>query len=392
LIIQKEYSNYDEWSSLWTIKCISKQYKYLKNRLNSTNCPKNKFSRYNLEDSLKLNIYKGEKAGDFTLNDIITMYFSKLEDFTNKAIFVEKFMILCKMLENILYGIILLNSKKFVHYDINSNNIVINQNKSKLIDFGFIFHYNKDIEYDLNGVKYNLYADNQYKHFLRRTFKELGCLNNSTVSGLSAMTNRFYSPLCPFDLYKIVIQYNRLKSNKKVENLIIRLLKKDLKLSLNPYNWRKNYGIIKGINEFIFDRSNYHEELMMQIAESIEILSREKKYNHEKYLEVVKSVDIYSFATNIMYSLVNQLRKLLSSNDKYLSELELFAHDEWLKFIENIHSEKLYNIMKILKKCSHPNSKNRASANNKLYRDYRKCLREYFNKSKYKKRTKQKYN
>ena len=102
LIIQKEYSNFSDWCSLWTIKCKSKSYRHFKKRLNPVNCPMNKFKKYNLDKSTQLEIYKGKKVGDFTLNDIIRMFFSKLEDFTNKEIFVEKFMLLCKMLQNIL--------------------------------------------------------------------------------------------------------------------------------------------------------------------------------------------------------------------------------------------------------------------------------------------------
>lgn len=133
-LIIKKISDYKKWTILWNETCISSSYSKLKNNTEIDKCLKShNINIRNIPQDYNFKLYQGDYGG-LTLNNY-SKKFITYDTFIDKKIFIKKFKKIFKSLNNVFYGLTKLNEKGICHHDLNIRNILINKNKSYIIDY-----------------------------------------------------------------------------------------------------------------------------------------------------------------------------------------------------------------------------------------------------------------
>tara|TARA_B100000900_G_scaffold107971_2_gene89907 strand:+ start:1746 stop:2873 length:1128 start_codon:yes stop_codon:yes gene_type:complete len=227
------------------------------------------------------------------------------ESFKDEKIFIDKFKTFMKECNSLFLGLNVMYKNKIIHYDIKPGNITYTDNKYKYIDFGIstTFNNKKEIE--------------------ERALNEFG-------------TDRIYI------YYSFDILY--LYASKP-------------KLYLEKYGKsRRNYDILKDIQEVIFDR-NYdliHDELLN--------LALNNGLNERQTIE---KLDTYSLGITISKLLFDNIIKNLD----YLNDGQLIY-----KIKEIVNYPSFIPFLNLLKRMTEPISTERISPVD-AYKLYKKCMR-----------------
>lgn len=130
----KAIKGYENWAHIWTTNCLPKKYNSLIKE------------EHQIDDCLNEN---GLTAGEFDNNrrmlqgtyagksfgEVFSHHF-KSETYSNKNLFIKNFLDMMKLMKPLLIGLVEMNKKKISHNDIKGDNIMVDGDGCKYIDFG----------------------------------------------------------------------------------------------------------------------------------------------------------------------------------------------------------------------------------------------------------------
>lgn len=150
----KKIPDYSNWTILWEFVCKSPKYEELIKLKSIKNCLLSQnVNPESLPPNYKFTLYQGVYGG-ISLEEYSKKYI-KPSIFNSEINFTKNFIKIFKLLHNIFYGLKQLNKYSICHHDINSRNILINNNKSYLIDY--------DISIEMKNLKKNDFLMNRMK-------------------------------------------------------------------------------------------------------------------------------------------------------------------------------------------------------------------------------------
>lgn len=311
--IIKSIPGYQKWAEVWYKKCKTAEYDKLYKL------------EPEIEDCLDLNgvdPYKFNKVrmmlqgnyGGKTFTDYIEKNFNK-KVFSSKKEFNKNFLKMLKVMKPLFLGLKEMYKKKIGHNDIKNDNVVIDNDTCKLIDFGFSSKYTD-------------------KKFYKRR------------SSLEFITGRIYPPY-PYEFIYLFATDDVLEENDK----------QDIQYGMNR-SLHDRYTIV---HESFFNRKdkNYLPNLIDTF------IKQNNEFQKNKYgKQILSLLDTYSLGMMLPHMLCSQAKKYgkLSSLKKYLlndtikSFVDLLKHmtepnafdrmnpvDVYDKYIE---LEKLYLVKK----------------------------------------------
>lgn len=258
----KNIKGYDEWANIWDKVCIPPTYsEIIKKEPDIEKCiDENNLSENDFNNNSKMLL--GKNAG-LPLELLFLKLFPK-SIFSNNKLFIKHFLYLMKLLKPLFIGLNEMYNHKLVHNDIKGDNIMIDDERCKFIDFGlaakisnnlffkqrsmseyfsdriyppypyeFIYLYaNNDVLQDeREDKKYDIYRSlfSRYKlvHatiFQRKNIKEylLGLIDKAMNGGLLKYKQSIISQLdtyslgvmIPYKLANIANKHNKLKQFK----------------------------------------------------------------------------------------------------------------------------------------------------------------------------------
>ena len=143
--IVREIPGYKKWTILWDSTCESTEYDKLLKNSDINECLSSlHIKSTTIPYTYKFTIYQGGYGG---LN--LQNYSKKIikpVHFTSDKNFIRIFIKIFKLLHNIFYGLKLLNENDICHHDINTRNILINDNKSYIIDYDISLKINSNLK------------------------------------------------------------------------------------------------------------------------------------------------------------------------------------------------------------------------------------------------------
>lgn len=262
--IIKQIKGNQNWSHIWDKNCVPKKYSsILKEEPSIQQClDENRISEDNFDKYRRL--LQGTYAGK-PFGDVVHSMFSK-STFTNKTLFVTNFHKVMKLMKPLFIGLVEMNNSKVSHNDIKPDNIMIDDDGCKFIDFGlaakhtntrfykqrsmsefvsdriypsypyeFIYLYaNKDVledeknekQYDIYRDLHDRYQDVHEKIFNRTKLKEylLGLINYHLEHGLekhklsviSMIDTYSVGILFPGILVRIAKRFKKMKELQKM--------------------------------------------------------------------------------------------------------------------------------------------------------------------------------
>lgn len=255
-LIIKKIPNYKKWTILWNEKCLSPSYSKLKRNTEIQKC----FNSHNINTETipkdyKFKLYQG-KYGGLTLNNY-SKKFITLDVFENNKLFIRKFKKIFKLLENVFYGLTILNKNKICHHDINIRNILINKNKSYIIDYDIsLINNNSPLEDDITKNK-----------FLKERMKS------------EYESNRIY------DIYPFEYIYCNLKDRQVI-------LEEQKNIALRQYRM-DYYELYEPIHNKLFNEGT--DNLRFEYLE--DILTNKNKPNIS---DLISKLDVYSLGMSFL--------------------------------------------------------------------------------------------
>lgn len=150
----KKIPDYSKWTILWEFVCKSPKYEELIKLKSMKDCLLSQnVNPESLPPNYKFTLYQGVYGG-ISLEEYSKKYI-KSSVFNSEINFTKTFIKIFKLLHNIFYGLIQLSKYNICHHDINSRNILINHNKSYIIDY--------DISIEMKQLKKNDFLINRMK-------------------------------------------------------------------------------------------------------------------------------------------------------------------------------------------------------------------------------------
>lgn len=151
----KKIENYQEWTVIWTQKCLSPEYNKLKQISDIDKCiaPKKKKIK-NLNNNTKFLLYQGVYGGS-SARSYMKKHFTE-SVFRDKKKFIDSFIELFKKCKYLFMGIHELSKHNICHHDLNGRNILYKNDRFILIDYGlsiFLKDSNKIIKRMNNEFK-----------------------------------------------------------------------------------------------------------------------------------------------------------------------------------------------------------------------------------------------
>lgn len=256
----RKIDGYQTWASIWDKKCIPKKYSNIE-----INEPKIEQCLYdNGQSEYDFNKYRimlnGKYAG-ISMEYILSSLFTNTV-FKKKELFIKKFLDIMLFMKPIFIGLVEMYKNKICHNDIKFDNITINKNTCRLIDFGlasenknikfykqrsmsefisdriftpypyefiFLFADNGVLEDEYEDYEYDIYRSLHDRYYLihntifkRNNIKEylLGLIDKSKDGGLlkkkyeiiSLIDTYSVGVLIPYALARLAKKYNQLKS------------------------------------------------------------------------------------------------------------------------------------------------------------------------------------
>lgn len=255
----KKIKGYQDWSHIWDYSCkppvyedIVKVDKGIKECLYENDVSVQDFDKYS-------RMLKGDYGGN-TLTSVITSLFTK-QTFNSKKKFTDSFLKIMKLFKPLFIGLNEMYKHKISHNDIKGDNILVNKNTSKYIDFGlsakysdssffkhrsiseflsdriyiiypyefiFMFSTNNILQEELDDLKYDIYrsSHNYYKLIHEKIFKRNSTKkyliesinihlnkdikNKSKINIISLLDTYSLGILLPYTLCKLSNKYNKI--------------------------------------------------------------------------------------------------------------------------------------------------------------------------------------
>ena len=281
----KKIPNYKKWTILWNETCLSQSYNNIKNNTEIDKCLKShNINTENIPQDYKFKLYQGDYGG-LTLNNYSKKYVTS-NIFKDKKLFIKKLKKIFKLLNNIFYGLTKLNERGICHHDINIRNILIEKNKSYIIDY----------DISLINIKSPLEDDITKNKFLKERMKT------------EFESSRIYD-IYPFEY----IYYNLKDRNTIIEE------QKNIALYQHRLDY---YEIYQPIHHKLFNENTNH--LRFELLEDILNDTNKPDLN-----ELISKLDVYSLGMSILILFIDRADEYDINIDDLIS---LFKSKE----IENI--------------------------------------------------------
>jgi hypothetical protein len=251
----KKISDHKKWTILWESICKSQEYaKLLKNSdINECLLSQN-IKPETLPTNYKFTLYQGVYGGKTMENYSKTVI--KQSVFNSEKQFIQIFIKIFKLLHNVFYGLTQLNKYNICHHDINNRNILVDKNKSYIIDY--------DISIEIKNLKKNMFLINRMKEEF----------NNYRI----------------YEIYPYEYIYYHLKDKKEILNE-----QKNIALYQNRLNY---YEIYEPIHIKLFDRDT--DNLRFELLED-KLMG--KKYDLN---ELIDKLDVYSLGMSILVLFIDR--------------------------------------------------------------------------------------
>ena len=272
----KKIKGYHDWSHVWDIKCKPNKYKNIvkedkdiklclkKNSVDESTFDKNS---YMLQGSY----------GGTNISNVFLKLFTK-KTFETKKTFTTNFLALIKLIKPLFIGLQAMNKNKVSHNDIKGDNIMVDSEGCKFIDFGL-------------SAKY---SDTTF--FKKRTMSEYS-------------SYRIYPPYP----YEFIYMY-------APEYLLL-----DEKSDINYGEYRNLHGRYELVHKTLFNRKNINKYLFDLMDRSIN-----NKLNKSK---IISLLDTYSLGFMFSYALckICKIYKKLSEFKKYCKYEPVKSYMDLLK-------------------------------------------------------------
>jgi hypothetical protein len=140
----KKIKDHKKWTILWDKTCLSPTYEKLLKNTDIEQCLRSlDFNTDTIRDEQQFTLYQGFYGG-ISLHDYSKQLVKNRTFYSNDE-FVRTFKKLFKLIGNVFHGLRQLNKNKICHHDINSNNIVVKDNKSYIIDYDISLEIDKSL-------------------------------------------------------------------------------------------------------------------------------------------------------------------------------------------------------------------------------------------------------
>lgn len=162
--IHNNIPEYYKWTIVWNEKCNSPNYQTLKKLSEIDKCidPKKKKKNLNLNNNTKFSLLQGLYGGKSS-KYFMDKEFNK-SVFNKQSLFNTQFIKLMKTCESLFLGISELSKNNLCHHDLNVRNILFNEDKFILIDYGLSFFLN-DTESVLKRMNVEFFSDRIYESY-----------------------------------------------------------------------------------------------------------------------------------------------------------------------------------------------------------------------------------
>jgi len=141
----KSIKGYKEWTLLWNDICLSPDYQDLIKDTDINECLKTQNYDVNrIPHTFNFLLFQGDYGG-LTLENYVKQQVTK-KILMNQTKFISFFKKIFKLLQNVFYGLAELYKHKVCHHDINILNIIVNKNKSYIIDYDISIILNHDLK------------------------------------------------------------------------------------------------------------------------------------------------------------------------------------------------------------------------------------------------------
>jgi serine/threonine protein kinase len=280
----KKIKGYQIWSNIWFKKCKPPEYDEfykidpdIEDCLNENNVSNRDYDEVR---GMLLGDYGGE-----TINDYMYRLFPKKVFSSNKE-FKNKFLKIMKEMKPLFIGLKSLYINKIGHNDIKEDNILINNEGCKLIDFGFTCKYREKKNFkrrsSLEFLTDRIYPAYPYEFIYLYATPDI--LKELDKSDLNFDVNRSLH-----DRYEYVHKYF---FNREVKNYLINLVDTFI---INVPNIRKKYGkqIISLLDTYSL--GIVIPNILCKLARKYNTMKQLKKHIHNK---VIKSfIDLFKHMT-----------------------------------------------------------------------------------------------
>lgn len=130
----KAIKGYGDWAHIWTTNCLPKKYnKLIKEEHEIDECLNENGLTVDEFDKNR-RMLQGTYAGK-TFGEVFSHHF-KSETYSNKKLFIKNLLDMMKLMKPLFIGLVEMNKKKISHNDIKGDNIMVDDDGCKYIDFG----------------------------------------------------------------------------------------------------------------------------------------------------------------------------------------------------------------------------------------------------------------
>lgn len=138
----KSIKGYEQWSHIWEKNCLPKKYEELIKEDKD-------IKRCLLENGVEIdefNKYRRMLQGIYAGKDLSSVFNGLFNNatFSNKAKFTNNFLHIIKLMKPLFIGLISMNKGKISHNDIKPDNIMVDKEGCKFIDFGLAAKHSND--------------------------------------------------------------------------------------------------------------------------------------------------------------------------------------------------------------------------------------------------------
>jgi serine/threonine protein kinase len=130
----KSINGYEKWAHIWETTCAPKKYNALvKDEPEINDClNENGITVYEFDKNRHM--LQGTYAGK-PLSEVLSRQFDS-KTYSNKKLFIKNFLDMMKLMKPLFIGLVEMNKKKISHNDIKVDNIMVDDDGCKYIDFG----------------------------------------------------------------------------------------------------------------------------------------------------------------------------------------------------------------------------------------------------------------
>ena len=279
----KKIKGYSKWTILWESICKSPEYsKLIKNTSIKECLLSQNLKPESIPSDYKFTLYQGIYGGETI--DKYSKKIIKQNIFNSRKEFIKAFKKIFKLLDGVFYGLTQLNNHGISHHDINGRNILVNKNKSYIID------------YDMSLIIKNLDSNT---FLINRMYEEF---NNYRI----------------YEIYPYEYIYYPLKDKKEI-------LKEQENIEL--YQNRLNYyEIYEPIHVKLF-KNNTNEFRFENLEDKL------SNTNKPDLNELISKLDVYSLGMTILILFIDRC----SEYDININEcIRLFRQKDLKPYMELI--------------------------------------------------------